>query len=181
MSTPRLRRWTAAAAVGTMALLAGCTSTAPDPADQSPAPVPTTTAPSTAATPTSDPVNTSDERARDEILASYRERNRRMVEGRTDRLAELLDDDYTAIHINGYEQDKAEWLAQIDSGQMSYHAVREESAVVEVNGGTAVLTTRALVTATINGSHGTWPLESVTQYARRDGTWKPIQSRATTY
>jgi len=126
-------------------------------------------------------VNTSDERARDEILASYRERNRRMVEGRTDRLAELLDDDYTAIHINGYEQDKAEWLAQIDSGQMSYHAVREESAGGRGQRRTAVLTTRALVTATINGSHGTWPLESVTQYARRDGTWKPIQSRATTY
>ena len=103
------------------------------------------------------------------------------MEGRTDRLAELLEDSFTAIHINGHVQDKAEWLVEIESGQMSYDAVREESAVVEVNGATAVLTTRALVTATINGSHGTWPLESVTQYARRDGIWKPLQSRATTY
>ena len=45
MSTSGVRRWTAAAAVGTVALLASCTSTA-DSADQSPAPVPTT-APST--------------------------------------------------------------------------------------------------------------------------------------
>jgi len=86
MTTPRLRRWTAAAAVATVALLAGC-SMAPDPADQSPPPVPTATAPSTATRPTSDPVDTSDERARDEILASYRERTRCMVEGRTDRAA----------------------------------------------------------------------------------------------
>ena len=181
MTTPTLRRWTAAAAVALVALLAGCASTTPDPADQSPPPVPTTKAPGTSRPSPSEPVSTSDERAREEILAAYRERTRWMVEGRTDRLAELLDDNFTAVHINGYEQDKAEWLAQIDSGQMSYHAVREESAVVEVNGDTAVLTTRALVTATINGAHGTWPLESVTQYAHRDGAWKATRSRATTY
>jgi hypothetical protein len=51
-----------------------------------------------------------------------------MVEGRTDRLDELLADNYTAIHIGGYQQDKAEWLDQIDSGRMTYDAVREESS-----------------------------------------------------
>ena len=64
---------------------------------------------------------------------------------------------------------------------MSYDAIPGWSAAVEVNGETAVPTTRALVTATINGSHRTWPLESVSQDARRDGIWKAIQSRATTY
>jgi len=43
------------------------------------------------------------------------------------------------------------------------------------------LTTPARVTATINGSHGTWPLESVTQYAHSEGVWKATQSRATSY
>ena len=104
-----------------------------------------------------------------------------MVEGRTDRLDQLLDDSYTAIHISGYQQSKAEWLAQIDSGRMSYDAVEEESAVVEIKGETAVLTAHARVTATIYGTHRTWPLKSVTRYARRNGTWKPVHSRATTY
>lgn len=115
------------------------------------------------------------------VLAAYREQNRAMVEGRTDRLAELLADGYTAVHISGYRQDKNEWLDQIDSGRMAYDSVREESVEVEVKGETAVLTARALVTATIYGSHGTWPLQSVTRYARRDGTWKPVHSRATVY
>ena len=114
------------------------------------------------------------------VLAAYRDQNRWMVEGRTDRLAELLADNYTVIHISGYQQDKAEWLDQIDSGRMTYDAVREVSAVVEIEGETAVLTAQALVTATIYGTHGTWPLKSVTQYARPDGTWKPLHFRATT-
>lgn len=114
------------------------------------------------------------------VLDAYRDQNRWMVEGRTDRLAELLADNYTVIHISGYQQDKAEWLDQIDSGRMTYDAVREVSAVVEIEGETAVLTAQALVTATIYGTHGTWPLKSVTQYARRDGTWKPLHFRATT-
>jgi hypothetical protein len=45
----------------------------------------------------------------------------------------------------------------------------------------AVLTARALVSATIYGAHRAWRLASVTRYARRDGTWKPVHSRATTY
>ena len=94
-----------------------------------------------------------DEDVRAAVLAAYRDQNRWMVEGRTDRLAELLADNYTAIHINGYQQDKAEWLDQIDSGRMTYDAVREESAVVEIKGETAVLTAQALVTATIYGTH----------------------------
>jgi Domain of unknown function (DUF4440) len=121
-----------------------------------------------------------DEDVRAVVLAAYRDQIRWMVEGRTDRLAELLADNYTAIHIDGYQQDKAEWLDQIDSGRMSYDAVREESAVVEIKGETAVLTAQALVTATIYGARGTWPLKSVTRYVRGDGTWKPLHSRATT-
>ena len=64
---------------------------------------------------------------------------------------------------------------------MSYDAVREESVNIEIKGETAVLTARALVSATIYGAHRTWRLASVTRYARRDGTWKPVHSRATTY
>jgi hypothetical protein len=49
-----------------------------------------------------------DEDVRAAVLAAYRDQNRWMVEGRTDRLAELLADNYTAIHVSGYQQDKAE-------------------------------------------------------------------------
>ena len=107
--------------------------------------------------------------------------NRWMVQGRTDRLEELLDDGFVLVHITGYVQSKAEWLAQIDSGEMTYHGIREQSVKVEVHGDTAVLVARNLVDATIWGSRATWPLEMTTPFAKQEGRWRPTRSRAITY
>ena len=62
-----------------------------------------------------------DDRARDTtdaVLAAYRDQNRWLVEGRTDRLDELLDDSYTAIHISGYQQRTrpSGWLRSTPAG-----------------------------------------------------------------
>jgi hypothetical protein len=85
------------------------------------------------------------------IKRANNELSRWMVEGRTDRLGKLLDDGFVLVHITGYVQSKAEWLAQIDSGEMTYHGIREQSVTVEVHGGTAVVVARNLVDATIWG------------------------------
>ena len=50
------------------------------------------------------------------ILKNYHSQHRAMTEGRTDVLDEPLADQFTATHITGCEQPKAEWLAQISSG-----------------------------------------------------------------
>ncbi len=104
-----------------------------------------------------------------------------MLAADVDRLDDLLADDFTAVHITGYEQPKADWLEQIRAGEMAYHDVQEQSVSVTIDGDTAVLTSRNLVTATIGGSRGTWPLESTTNYAKIDGTWLATSSRSTTY
>jgi ketosteroid isomerase-like protein len=121
--------------------------------------------------------------SRDEvtILAANANHTRWMIDADVERLGELLHDDFTATHITGYEQSKAEWLDQIRSGRMAYHDVDEQSVSVDIDGDTAILVKRNLVTATISGTRGTWPLESTTTYAKTDGAWRPTSSRATTY
>ena len=64
---------------------------------------------------------------------------------------------------------------------MTYHDMAEQSASVDIDGDTAVLVKRNLVTATINGGRGTWPLESTLTYAKTAGSWRPTSSEATTY
>lgn len=117
------------------------------------------------------------------VLKVERERSRLLLEQRTDELHELLSPDFVAVHITGYEQTKDEWLAQIRSGQMAYHDVRELSATVTFgdDNTTAVVVTKNLVTATIYGARGTWPLESTTTYIHAGGAWKAIHSTATTF
>ena len=116
-----------------------------------------------------------------DILTAERKRNRLLVEQRNKELDELLSPDFVAVHITGYEQTKAEWLAQIRSGQMCYHDVQELSATVTIDNDSAVAVTRTLIDATFYGSRGTWPLESTTTYVRADGVWKASHSQARTF
>lgn len=115
------------------------------------------------------------------LLRLERERYDAMINKDTERLNQLLAEDFALVHITGYRQSKAEWLEQITSGEMAYHKVEEVSADVTITGDKATIVTRNHVTATIYGSRNTWPLESTTTYERRNGTWVPTSSQATTF
>jgi Domain of unknown function (DUF4440) len=168
--------------VSLAAVLAGCSPAATPPGPEANEPIPSQATTSESPVPMnetlSSPPTNPDEAA---VLEANRERSRLLVEQRTDELDELLAPDFVAVHISGYEQTKAEWLAQIRSGQMRYHGFEEVSATVTIDGDSAVAVTRNLVDATIYGSRATWPLESTTTYVRDGGAWKAQHSRATTY
>ncbi|MEV5069283.1 nuclear transport factor 2 family protein [Microbacterium sp. LMI12-1-1.1] len=117
--------------------------------------------------------------AEQQILALYRAQNRAMLEADVAGLDAILDDGFVAVHIGGYRQPKGEWLAQIRSGEMTYHAVHEQDAAVTVSGDSAVLDARAIVDATIHGAHAEWPLRSRTTFELRAGTWRAVRSQAT--
>jgi hypothetical protein len=124
---------------------------------------------------------TSSEDDKAQIIQSHRDLFAAAMAGDTARVSELLDDSYTLTHITGYVQPKEEWLAAITSGEMQYHAIKEDSVTVDVTGDKAVLVGRSKVTATINGSRGTWNLQSTTTYARKNGKWIATKAVATTY
>ena len=156
-------------------MLAGCTGPT---TGNSPTPAATGNTATSPFAPTATPGTNGDEAA---IRQAGRARTQAMLAAGTSRLDDLLADDFTAVHITGYEQSKDEWLEQIRAGEMAYHDVQEQSASVAIDGDTAVLTSRNLVTATIGGSRGTWRLESTTTYVKTGGTWLATRSRSTTY
>ena len=124
---------------------------------------------------------TSIEDNRAAILKVLDQHQAAMVAGSIQGLNDVLDEHFTAIHITGYSQPKAEWLAQIKAGYFKYHSVQPQGTTVSVNGTTATAVRRALVDVTISGSRGTWRLESTTQLARKNGQWTIMTSRSTTY
>ncbi|MFF4020696.1 nuclear transport factor 2 family protein [Streptomyces sp. NPDC001843] len=75
-----------------------------------------------------------DQSTRDEVVAAFRAQLQAMVDGNTDALEALLASGYHLTHITGYEQPKAEWLAQMRAGQFAYHRVEEVDMTVEVAG-----------------------------------------------
>ncbi|MBG0831456.1 nuclear transport factor 2 family protein [Planomonospora sp. ID67723] len=127
------------------------------------------------------PAASGDDLDRSAILDNYRSQHRAMVEARTDVLDALLADQFTATHITGYQQPKAEWLAQIRSGDFTYHRIEDKDVFITVDGDSAVLVGRAAVTVTIGGARGTWNLESTMEYIKQGGRWTVVRSRSTTY
>jgi hypothetical protein len=102
-----------------------------------------------------------------------------MVQRRADLVDELLTDEFTTVHVTGYEQPKDEWLAQIRTGEFIYHHIQDTHTTIDVDGDTAVLVGEAHVTVTINGQRGTWPLRSTMHYVKQHGQWigRPIPFR----
>ncbi|WP_084105160.1 nuclear transport factor 2 family protein [Demequina sp. NBRC 110056] len=112
------------------------------------------------------------------VRAVYERQCEALIARRVDVLESLLADGFVATHIGGARQDKADWLNQIAGGQMQYHRVEDRSVVVELDGDAAVLRARSLVTATIWGSRGTWPLRVEMSLVRTADSWRIVSSRA---
>lgn len=119
--------------------------------------------------------------AQQAIHALYSRMHRAMVASDTRTLSSMLTDDFHLVHITGYDQPRAEWLAHIESGQMRYHDSVEEDVVVKVDGNKATLRGRNRVDANIWGARGTWRLQLDIDLSLRDGQWLLSAARATTY
>lgn len=115
------------------------------------------------------------------LRALYRRLHRAMLDADTSALAALLSADFHLVHMTGYDQPRAEWLAHIASGRMRYLSSVEDSVVVELDGDFARLRGRNRVKADIWGAKGTWPLQLDIRLVRQTGGWLLLEATASTY
>lgn len=101
------------------------------------------------------------------LRAGYAAQRRAMVAGDAESLGALLTDRFTLTHMTGYRQPKAEWLADVASGAMTYHSMDDCAVGVDLSAG--ALTARTRTDATIWGGRGTWPLQLRIEFTA-DGT-----------
>jgi len=115
------------------------------------------------------------------VLANYEAQRRAMVAGDADALGPLLAEDFTLVHMTGYRQPKAEWLADVRSGAMTYHSIEDIDVTVGVSGGAPVVTARTRTAATIWGAFGTWPLQLRITFMRAGSSWVASGTVASTW
>ena len=84
-----------------------------------------------------------------------------MVAGDTKAIDALLTDDCVLTHMTGYPQPKIEWLGDIATGAMRYHAHEVVSVQTDTIAGFPVVRGRTRTTATLWGGRGTWNLQIV--------------------
>src|SRR3954466_5733192 len=104
-----------------------------------------------------------------------------MVAGDADALGALLAEDFVLVHMTGYRQPKDEWLADVRSGAMAYHAMEDVDVSVDASGGVPVLTARTRTEATIWGASGTWPLQLRITFTREGTAWVAADTVASTW
>ncbi|MBT2519433.1 nuclear transport factor 2 family protein [Arthrobacter sp. ISL-28] len=120
-----------------------------------------------------------DEQDRSDILDNYRAQLRAMLDGDTERLGDLLTEDFTLTHMTGLLQPKEEWLAQMQAGQFDYHDALERNVSLHVDGDTARLVGRIVTDATVYGARANWPLQLTMDLIRVNGRWLASRSVAT--
>lgn len=117
------------------------------------------------------------------ILGILRAYHAAMVEARTDQLAELVDEDYSLVHITGYVQPRDEWFDVIRAGQFDYHRIDIDNRAlsVSVTGNTATVAGRGIFEATINGMHAPWRLQFRMAWSKLGGAWRIMSARYTSF
>jgi hypothetical protein len=118
---------------------------------------------------------------RDAALTSYENQRRAMVAGDADALGALLAGDFVLVHMTGYRQPKAEWLADVRSGAMTYHSMEDVDVFVDVSGEAPVVTARTRTAASIWGASGTWPLQLRISFAHDGTAWVAAGAVASTW
>lgn len=115
------------------------------------------------------------------VRANYVAQREAMVAGDADKLGAQLTEEFTLTHMTGYRQSKAEWLADVRSGAMTYHAIDDVEVSVDVEGAVPIVTARTRTEATVWGGHGVWPLELRIRLTGTGGTWLAADTVASTW
>lgn len=109
-----------------------------------------------------------------ELLDLMRAYHAAMVQARTDMLAQLVDDDYSLVHVTGYVQPRNEWFDVIGSGAYDYHKidVDHRTLQLDVAGASATLEGRGVFDATIEGLRRPWLLQFALRCTKQAGRWR---------
>ena len=126
--------------------------------------------------------DTGPDRVESAVRSSYIAQRAAMVAGDPETLGEQLADSFTLTHMTGYVQSRREWLNQVDSGEMTYHSMKDVAITVDdVDTGEPVLTVRTHTDATIWGSRGVWPLLLEIRFALAGDRWVAAHTVASTW
>ena len=101
-----------------------------------------------------------------------------------DGIAALLADDYVLVHMTGMRQTKRAYIASVLDGTLNYFSIEHDSIDVHVapDGLSAGICGRSRVNAAVfGGGRHTWHLQQDLKAEKRDGVWKLVESRASTY
>lgn len=104
-----------------------------------------------------------------------------MIDKQLDSLNSLLHDEVHYIHSNGWKEDKAEVLANLLSGKLTYNQVEVHECQARMVDQTAVVTGKATFYVTMEGTSNAFNLYYTEVYVRDQNRFKLLSRHACKY
>ena len=99
-----------------------------------------------------------------------------MTEADTDTLREIVSEDAVFTHMNGRQQTREEYFADIENGSLRYFTIGIDSPVVEVDGDMASVTYTSVLNANAYGAMGTYRMGGTHWFEKQEGSWISINN-----
>lgn len=96
-------------------------------------------------------------------------------------LAEVLDDGFTLVHVNGVKSTKEEYVRNIADGSLVFHSAEHESIIIKTDGNYATLTGKSQTDVTAGGERRMWHLQQDLSLVCKEGKWRIVEAQASTY
>jgi ketosteroid isomerase-like protein len=113
------------------------------------------------------------------IRAAMRELARAFLERDVEQADQALDDDFTGFDPAGVVVSKAQWLADLASGDLTFHTIHsDELELLDGGDGTVHVRGQLTFTARYTRSNYNGSFRYLGVYANRDGKWKLALSTA---
>lgn len=117
-------------------------------------------------------------RQEQEVLQLSHAKFKWLVQKKIDSLQVALDERLTYIHSNGWMQTKAELIADLMSGKLTYESIEIVKDSIRLYPKSAVVTGRGKFVATMGGSTNTYDLTYTETYVLQKREWKLVSRHA---
>jgi hypothetical protein len=107
----------------------------------------------------------------EKLTATMKEFHQALVNKNTVSINQQTDKALSYGHSNGWVETKADVIKDLETGYISYGAIKEDSITVVVNGNMANVRFLADITATMNGTTSNIKLRVLEVWAKKSNRW----------
>lgn len=106
-----------------------------------------------------------------EVLQRFEEFQMAMINKDSDKLNEIISDNYTLTHMSGKTQTKEEFIDEILKGILNYYASKIYEPEITVSDNYARLIADVELDAKVYGIKGSWTLKTDVQMKKINSKW----------
>ena len=106
-----------------------------------------------------------------EVLEKFKQFQQAMIDKDSDKLNEIISDNYTLTHMSGKTQTKEEFINEIRDGVLNYYASTIHEPEIIVNGDKSRIVADVDLDAKVYGMKGVWTVKTDLKMIKTDSDW----------